>query len=167
MSSANAAAKKRRAPASVQEPAPRPGQPQPGQLSPNMNQVGLTLPQVIALVDTRLTRLETFVSESKKTNESGSKNELSQDSETLMESESVKSFMSDFNSRFDALAEEIANMKNIVLSLQSYTMDVNKVLMDERIRILSEVGDSNQEYEENETENVEILENPQTLSFST
>jgi hypothetical protein len=69
--------------------------------------------------------------------------------------------MSDFNSKFDALAEEIANMKNIVLSLQSYTMDVNKILMDERIRILSEVGDdSNQEDEGNDTENVEDLENP-------
>jgi hypothetical protein len=156
MSSANAAAKKRRAPASVQESVPRPGMSQSGQPSPNMNQVGLTLPQVIALVDSRLIRLETFVSESK--NESGSANVLSQDSESFMESETVKSFMSDFNAKFDALAEEIANMKNIVLSLQSYTMDVNKVLMDERIRILSEVGDSNQD-EENDTENVEELEN--------
>lgn len=156
MSSANAAAKKRRAPASVQEPVPRPGMSQSGQPSPNMNQVGLTLPQVIALVDSRLIRLETFVSESK--NESGSANVLSQDSESFMESETVKSFMSDFNAKFDALAEEIANMKNIVLSLQSYTMDVNKVLMDERIRILSEVGDSNQD-EENDEENAAELEN--------
>jgi hypothetical protein len=56
-------------------------------------------------------------------------------------------FMDDFNSKFDTLAEEIANMKNIVLSLQSYTMDVNKLLMDERIRILSEIDESEEKSE--------------------
>ena len=37
------------------------------------------------------------------------------------------------------LAEEIINLKNIVLNLQSYTMEVNKTLMEERVRILSDV----------------------------
>ena len=129
MSSANAAAKKRRAPAS-QEPMPRPGQSQP---APNMNQVGLTLPQVIALVDNRLTRLEMFMSESKNEPESKVQTDVK--------------FTDDFNSKFDTLAEEIANMKNIVLSLQSYTMDVNKLLMDERIRILSEIDESEEKSE--------------------
>jgi hypothetical protein len=46
--------------------------------------------------------------------------------------------LEEYNNRFDILAEEISNIKNIVLNLQSYTMDVNKVLMQDRIRILSE-----------------------------
>ena len=41
--------------------------------------------------------------------------------------------MDEFNARFELLADEIANMKNIVLSLQSYTMDVNKMLLEERV----------------------------------
>jgi hypothetical protein len=37
------------------------------------------------------------------------------------------------------LAEEIADLKDIVLKLQSYTMEVNKTLMEDRINILSDV----------------------------
>lgn len=142
MSSANAAAKKRRAPASIEPPTPPPQnrmtQPQPP--GPGMNSPGLTLPQVIALIDKRLVNLETFVSETKK-------NGLVQQvgvNPSLVQQVSPQPVysgqMDEFNTRFDALADEIANMKNIVLSLQSYTMDVNKVLMEERVRILSEVS---------------------------
>ena len=38
----------------------------------------------------------------------------------------------EFDKRYELLAEEIVNIKNIVLSLQSYTMDVNKMLLEER-----------------------------------
>ena len=40
----------------------------------------------------------------------------------------------------DIIVEEIANLKDIVLKLQSYTMDVNKTLLEERINILSDLG---------------------------
>jgi hypothetical protein len=33
----------------------------------------------------------------------------------------------------------IENLKNIVLNLQSYTMEVNKTLMEERVRVLSDI----------------------------
>ena len=69
--------------------------------------------------------------------------------------------MDDFNTRFDALADEIANMKNIVLSLQSYTMDVNKVLMEERVRILSEVSSDSTIY--NLTSDLEESNNSEAL----
>ena len=38
------------------------------------------------------------------------------------------------------LAEEITTMKDVVMKLQSFTMDVNKTLFNERIQIMSDVG---------------------------
>ena len=143
MSSANAAAKKRRAPTSSEPIPTRPGTPsaQTGP-NPNISNTGLTLPQVISLVDRRLTTLETFMNTTTANNSSTGAGTVSASKE--VDSEQLE----DFNSRFDVLADEIANMKNIVLSLQSYTMDINKVLMEERIRILSEVNSE----EEKDTE---------------
>jgi len=129
MSQGVAAARKRRAPASLQPPTPpqistQPqSQPQPGQ------GVGLTLPQVIALVDKRLTIVESFMTESKTTGLSNN----------VVVNSSNDSMMEELNARCDMLAEEIINLKNIVLNLQSYTMEVNKTLMEERVRILSDV----------------------------
>ena len=125
MSNANASAKKRRAPISIEPPKmqiPAPVQ--------SMNGAGLTLPQVIALIDKRLVNLEVFVTESK----SNSSNITSQPVQSVPLLEQVNSSnMDEFNARFELLADEIANMKNIVLSLQSYTMDVNKMLLEERV----------------------------------
>jgi hypothetical protein len=144
MSSSNAAAKKRRAPPSVEPPPSIPGRQSPAQPNqPTNMSAGLTLPQVIAVIDKRLTNLETFMGETKQaeTKQVTDVN-IAQSLENLKSGETVgSSYLEEFNSRFEILADEIANMKNIVLSLQSYTMDVNKMLMDERIRILSEVTD--------------------------
>ena len=138
MSGANAAAKKRRAPASIEPPSP----PIPSPQSAGSN-AGLTLPQVIALIDKRLVVLETFVADSKKTSGSvvsrGSVS-FAEPAPVPLQPASKSVDLDEFNTRFNLLADEIANMKNIVLSLQSYTMDVNKVLMEERVKILSEVS---------------------------
>jgi hypothetical protein len=40
------------------------------------------------------------------------------------------------------LAGEVENLKDIVLKLQSYTMEVNKTLYEERIQVLSDMGTS-------------------------
>ena len=140
MSSANAAAKKRRAPASIEPPTPPPQQQQSGQ---NVSAGGLTLPQVIALIDKRLVSLETFVVESKSTN--SAQKQVQFNVPPVQEQEPIN--MDEFNARFDELADEIANMKNIVLSLQSYTMDVNKVLMEERIQVANETLAGSQTFE--------------------
>ena len=42
-----------------------------------------------------------------------------------------------FNERFELFAQEISLMKEQLLKLQSYTMDVNKVLYEERIHVLT------------------------------
>ena len=44
----------------------------------------------------------------------------------------IKEIVEEFDKRYELLAEEIVNLKNIVLNLQSYTMEVNKTLYDER-----------------------------------
>jgi len=138
MSSANAAAKKRRAPISNDPPVQsrpnaisQPGQHMTGQ---NMNQ-GLTLPQVIALIDKRLVSLETFVVDAKQSNTNQPSSVHPFAVHPSMNTSSTNQ-LDDFNERFDALADEIANMKNIVLSLQSYTMDVNKMLIEDRAKML-------------------------------
>ena len=134
MSAANSAAKKRRAPPSTEPIRPPmsniPGKP-PGQ-SNGSSSSGLTLPQVIALIDTRLVRLETVT----KTLTDSSNSETTA-SDKSMEAISPE-IMEEFNTRFEIIAEEVANIKNIVLNLQSYTMNVNKMLLQERIGAVSD-----------------------------
>ena len=135
MSQGLAAARKRRAPASV-TPTNMPPPPSPSfQQTQSNPAMGLTLPQVIALVDQRLVVVETFMKNM-------------QSSETPRQGDTISDVIADsntspmleeINSRYDLLAEEVINLKNIVLNLQSYTMEVNKTLMEERIRILSDV----------------------------
>jgi hypothetical protein len=136
MSQALASARRRRIPGSEPEPiaAPKPQQQQQNfnpAAAPNGSSgapaSGLTLPQVIALVDKRLIALEQLTKESKP---------------ALMPEMSVPSnlteILDEFNARHELLANEIGSLKNVVMSLQSYTMDVNKMLLQERIKILSD-----------------------------
>jgi hypothetical protein len=141
MSQGLAAARKRRAPASI-TPTNMPPPPSPGfqQTQPNPA-MGLTLPQVIALVDQRLVVVETFMKNMQSSDTTGSPGFATQGnaiSDVIPDTNSTP-FLEEINSRYDLLAEEVINLKNIVLSLQSYTMEVNKTLMEERIRILSDV----------------------------
>lgn len=54
--------------------------------------------------------------------------------------ENLQSIIQEYNMRFDIIAEEISVLKDTVLKLQTYTMDVNKMLLNERIQILSDVS---------------------------
>ncbi len=141
MSAANAAARKRRAPNAMVDP-PRP--PTPSSTQPPA--AGLTLQQVIALIDKRLITLENHVKE-QSTNSQTNTNHKSGDQvnhqlameQQMFFSQQLAEITEEFNSRYSILAEEIDNMKNMLLKLQSYTMEVNKTLLEERIRILSDV----------------------------
>jgi hypothetical protein len=108
---------------------------QPGVFSTNVNAQGLTLPQVIALVDKRLITLETFMKETKEQPGSSLPENV-----TLENSIPIPDILDEFNNRFEILAQEIDSMKDIVMKLQSYTMDVNKMLVDERVHVFSELG---------------------------
>jgi len=53
--------------------------------------------------------------------------------EVEVEKEQISTeILDEFNARFEIMAEEIANLKNIVMNLQMYTMSVNKQLLEER-----------------------------------
>ena len=132
MSSALAAARNRRASTANMQNEQQPiqnMQQQPSQTT------GLTLPQVISLVDKRLITLEQFMKQqSEPSNNVGVNNEIPDNLNAIVE---------EFNTRYSILAEEIDNMKNLLMKLQSFTMEVNKTLLDERIRIFSDIDNVN------------------------
>lgn len=131
MSQALASARKRRAP-----------QEQPIQtqttITPPQPAQGLTLPQVISLVDKRLTTLEKFMNEHQKMT-------VQEPVASSLIPSNLTEVLDEFNSRHEMLANEIGSLKNLIMNLQSYTMDVNKMLLQERIKILSDLGEQEQE----------------------
>jgi hypothetical protein len=135
MSQGNSAARKRRAGGASFEPQNPQQASRPSQGPSQGPATGLTLPQVIAVVDARLIKLETFM---KDTQSSSGKSVVQQVQQVQQESMD----MSEFDEKFEVLANEIADLKDIVLRLQSYTMDVNKMLMEERINVLSDMGET-------------------------
>ena len=121
MSNSIAAAKRRRA--GVIEQAP----PVPTQQVQVQGQIPsrLTLPQVISMLDSRLTKLEN--------------SPIQEQPDQLIDgSVSVSEYVVEMDHKFSILVEEIATLKDIVLKLQAYTMEVNKMLVDERIQMMSE-----------------------------
>ena len=138
MSQANAAARKRRAGgATLQDNVA------PTQTNNNLPQApkgGLTLPQVISLVDKRLVTLETFMKEPQSNGTKTSSESATSASATSSSEEAVNQLADEFDSKFSILAQELAELKDVVLKLQSYTMEVNKTLYEERITVLSDMG---------------------------
>jgi len=138
MSQANAAARKRRAGGSSMPGAPEPmvqqQQPPAG--------AGLTLPQVIALVDKRLVNLETFMKETKAQATKPSVQPSVQPSVPLPSVEMDDALVEEINTKFELLATEVAELKDMIVKLQSFTMEVNKKMFEERIQLLSDVGDN-------------------------
>jgi len=99
---------------------------------------GMTLPQVISVIDNRLVVLENFMKDSKV--EQNKTVEIQQQPAEL-----PSDFVEEVQDRFDILAREISDLKDVILKLQSFTMDVNKSLLEERINILSDLGDNSKE----------------------
>ena len=150
MSAANSLAKKRRAPPLT------PQQLQAESASNQMNRsiggtpmptysetptTGFTLQQVIAVIDRRLSSLEKTTTELKNTTSIST----SPPTQTPQQyTEELTEYLDEFNTRFEMLAEEIANLKTIVMNLQSYTMGVNKMLLEERSTLNNyTVGENN------------------------
>lgn len=130
MSSSNAAAIRRRVGAQG-VPTPPPNMPTPPSISTPPAQ--MTLQQVISTVDKRLSQLETIVQSNIKDNNNANNSNESSDLPLIVD---------EFNNRFELIVTEINSLKDIVMKLQSYTMEVNKMLVDERIHILSDLGNN-------------------------
>lgn len=137
MSRAVASAKQRRAGVSAPEP------PALAAAAPPAN--GLTLPQVIALVDTRLIKLEKFMKDTLdgtvQSVPSVPSVPIERSVDPSSEETSVSQILEEYDNRFILLAEEIGQIKDTLMKLQTYTMDVNKMLLEERVNVLSDLGD--------------------------
>ena len=106
--------------------------PQPQQGNPG----GLTLQQVITVINNRLLTLETAEKERRENPSVGFVGGNVEGGETLKDGEveiPIGEILSEYAERFDFLTQELADIKEIVLKLQSYTMDVNRTLLEERL----------------------------------
>ena len=140
MSSSNAAAIRRRAGINPSPPTPtstttnRASSTAPP--APAQDARKLTLPEVISNFDKRIIQLEENIKA------------VSGQRPTAISEQNVPSnineVLDEFNLRFDVLADEISTLKDTILRLQTYTMDVNKMLMNERVRVLSDLGSNMQ-----------------------
>ena len=125
MSNSIAAAKRRRAGITESAPPPPPQQQQQNGMSGTIP-ARLTFQQVISMLDARLIKLE-------------SGNDRPSIVEGTSETNvSIGEYIAEMDNKFSILVEEITNLKDIVMKLQSYTMEVNKMLTEERIHIMSE-----------------------------
>jgi hypothetical protein len=128
MSSASLAKKRR---ANLSQPNPNTPSPQfESSNTPQTRNVTLTLPQVLQIIDSRLLKLEKVVKSQSEQPETTVVKEKEDDLQ-------LKELLAEYDERFQILANEIQDIKEIVLKLQSYTMDVNKTLLEERIEIMN------------------------------
>lgn len=90
---------------------------------------GQSVPQIFSVLDSRLSTLEMTVKDigirgvTQAAIPEGLENIPSNVGEILEE----------YGSRFDIIADELASLKNTLISLQKYTMEVNKILFEERM----------------------------------
>ena len=83
---------------------------------------GLTIQQIITTFNSRITKLEENTNNYKNNDDDDDKLPVSTD---------------EIDARFHILVHEIGELKDMVIKLQSFTMQVNKTLFDERIKLLS------------------------------
>ena len=121
MSSAALAKKRRAVPQQpVQQPIQNTQSRQAASAAPS-GRVPVTIPQMFALMERRISSVEKDVREYLGTKE---------ESESKDDSDSFKKLTDEYESRFELLAIEMNSMKDLLMKLQSFTMDVNKVLLE-------------------------------------
>lgn len=115
--------------------------PESSSSSEAQNNRPISLQQALQLLNSRIVKLERLNLAAKEETASiatsSATPELSM--EMIIETVAKSSIVEEFNHRYEVLASEILNLKHIVMKLQSYTLDINKTLVEERIQILSDV----------------------------
>jgi hypothetical protein len=139
MSSSNAAAVRRRVGSQNNPPIPggasiASSTPTPNNASVSTKQTGMTLQEVISHFNKKIQGLEETVT---KISSTTTMNGSSTSGTSTPDTGELNTIFSEFNDRFELFAQEIALMKEQLMKLQTYTMDVNKVLYEERVRVLS------------------------------
>jgi hypothetical protein len=133
MSGSLASAKAKRAgiAPTIPVPAPQPVQSVQGQ----QMQTKLTFQQIVTVIDGRLTKLE----QDMKSKVAPAPAPAPAPVQVQTKDQVTKSQMEEMENKFMMLAEEITTMKDVIMKLQAFTMDVNKTLFEERIQIMSDV----------------------------
>ena len=98
----------------------------------------ISLQQAIHILNTRLLQLEQMSSRPIE-NVATSANNLDEGKIQEYIHTVIQTHLSEYDHRFEILATEIANLKQIVMKLQSYTLDINKTMAEERIQLLSDI----------------------------
>jgi len=168
MSASNAAAVRRRV--GNQNNPPAPGGASIASSTPTLNnstastkQTGMTLQEVISHFNKKIQGLEETVS---KISPTTTTNGSSTSGTSTPDSGELNVIFSEFNDRFELFAQEIALMKEQLLKLQTYTMDVNKVLYEERVRVLSNSEGENK-LSSNDLETIAEDVDAQTINSTT
>lgn len=156
MSSSNAAAIRRRVGAQVNASTPTNLTPIPENINAEKKEPSktLTMTEMITLLNSRIIALEKGANQSTNTDINTTQQEL-------------KSLSDEINIRFELFANEIANMKDTVMKLQTYTMDVNKMLVNDRIQILSNMEQSDivePEFQELDTSMNNVFSNSEEIT---
>lgn len=123
MSNSIAAAKRRRA--GIQSTTPQVNTPPPP--PQNVAQPKINLMQFLSNVDKKMKDLEAKIPKESNFNNIQLEIETSEGKTQVP----ITEYMETMDSRFQILAEEIASVKDIVLKLQSFTMEVNQKLLYE------------------------------------
>jgi len=119
MSSSNAAAIRRRV---TQPSTANPNLPPSQNASQPKTNQSMTIQQAMISMDKRLKELE------------------QPNSQVDPTPENLDVLIGEINHRFELVVTELAELKDTLLKLQTYTMDVNKTLLDERINLMSDIG---------------------------
>ena len=106
----------------------------------------MPLQQVISVLDNRILYLESnlinqtkdsqLINTDELASRSVSSSTFTQEAIEDMVVNTIKNHMAEFDHRYELLAGEIVNLKEIVLQLQSYTLDVNKTLLEDRDHLM-------------------------------
>ncbi len=125
MSSA-ALAKKRRANLSAVQEVPSSPATTPAAAAPQSRAGGMSLPQILNVIEKRILSLEKAVEDNREAS-------LSTDvSEPIDINAQLRPIIDEYDARFEMLATQINELKDTLMKLQSFTMDVNKTLFEER-----------------------------------
>ena len=165
MSSSSAMARKRRANAPPQPPQQQQqqasGSPTSSQMNASSSAKGsFTINQAITLIDSRLKTLEDFkgIQETIIMNNKGGNPQSSRDTAEQL-TKMCNHITQEYEERFTLLATEIHELKDMMLKLQSFTMEVNKTLMAERIEMMKSVN----EIVSDDNDEVEVIREKSTF----
>ena len=99
-------------------------QQQPQQQINNGIRTPINMNVLFQAINTRITKLENKINNNNNNNDNNPNVIIDND---------------EINTRFDIIVSEIAEIKDTIIKLQTFTMEVNKALYDDRISVLSNI----------------------------